>query len=234
MGENKPFKVLLVDDDWDILELLEYNLEKEGFKVKTIEDSYQAVPVAKEFLPDLIILDIMMPHPNGIEICRELRSIKRFEDTYIFFLTAKSESYYQQAALDTGGDDFIEKVVGLRALTYKVKTVLKRRFVIRKSVAELKIGPLIINRRSGSVRIGDMDISLSKPEFELLFFFAQNPRKVISQENLLCNIWGSETYLFDTSIEVYIQNLKKKLGLNIIQRTADNRYKFDLGKSGHW
>ena len=227
MGDKKPFKVLLVDDDWDILELLEYNLEKEGFKVKAIEDSWHAVEVAKEFLPDLIILDIMMPHPNGIEICRELRSLKRFEDTYIFFLTAKSENYYQQAALDTGGDDFIEKVVGLRALTYKVSTVLKRRFVIRKSVPELKIGNLNINRRTSSVRVGDAEVVLSKPEFELLFFFAQNPRKVISHENLLCNIWGSEIYLFDKSIDVYIQNLKKKLGIDLIHKSRDNRYKLD-------
>lgn len=228
MSEKKPFKVMLVDDDRDILELLEYNLEKEGFKVKALDDSWNAIKVANDFCPDLIILDIMMPHPNGIEICRELRSIKRFEDTYIFFLTAKSDSYYQQAALDTGGDDYIEKVVGLRALTYKVSTVLKRKFVIRKSIPVLNIGNLSINRKSSSVRIGDLEITLSKPEFELLFFFAQNPRKVISQENLLCNIWGSEIYLFDTSIDVYIQNLKHKLGLELIYRTIDNRYRLDL------
>ena len=228
MGDKRSFRVLLVDDDRDILELLEYNLEKEGFKVKALEDSWDAVKVARDFLPDLIILDIMMPHPNGIEICKELRSIKRFEDTYIFFLTAKSESYYRQAALDTGGDDFIEKVVGLRALTYKVKTVLKRRFGIRKSVAELEIGNLTISRKSNAVRMGDREIILSRPEFELLFFFAQNPRKIISQENLLRNIWGSEIYLFDTSIDVYIQNLKTKLGLDIIHRTTDNRYRLDI------
>ncbi len=228
MSEKKQLRVLLVDDDWDILELMEYNLEKEGFKVKTLEESWNAVTVAKEFSPDLIILDIMMPHPNGIEICRELRSLKRFEDTYIFFLTAKSESYYQQAALDTGGDDYIEKAVGLRALTHKVSTVLKRRFVIRKSIAELTIGNLCINRRSNSVKLGDHEIFLSKPEFELLFFFAQNPRKVISHQNLLCNIWGSEIYLFDTSIDVYIHNLKKKLGLDLIHRTSDNRYRLDM------
>lgn len=108
MAERKPFRVLLVDDDRDILELVAYNLDKEGFKVKAIEESWNAVKVAKDFSPDLIILDIMMPHPNGIEICKELRSLKRFENIYIFFLTAKSESYYQQAALDTGGDDYIE------------------------------------------------------------------------------------------------------------------------------
>jgi two-component system alkaline phosphatase synthesis response regulator PhoP len=228
MGEKRSFRVLVVDDDRDILELLEYNLEKEGFKVKSLEDSWQAIKVAKEFMPDLVILDIMMPHPNGIEICKELRSLKRFEDTFIFFLTAKSETYYRQAALDTGGDDFIEKVVGLRALTYKVKTVLKRRFVIRKSIPELKIGDMVISRKSSTVRIGDFEVALSKPEFELLFFFAQNPDKIISQENLLNNIWGSEIYLFDTSIEVYIQNLKAKLGLDLIRRTTDKRYRLAI------
>ena len=177
MGEKKPFRVLLVDDDQDILELLEYNLAKEGYKVKALDDSNVAVSVAMDFSPDLIILDIMMPRPNGIEICKELRTIKKFSETYIFFLTAKSESYYQQAALDTGGDDYIEKVIGLRALTYKVSTVLKRRFVIRKSIPELQIGDLSLNRKSGTVRINQQEIKLSKPEFELLFFFAQNPRK---------------------------------------------------------
>lgn len=228
MGDKK-FRILVVDDDRDILELLAYNLEREGFKVKTTEDSRDAVEVANTFFPDLIILDIMMPHPNGIELCREFRSMKRFENTYIFFLTAKSEHYYHEAALDTGGDDYIEKVIGLRALTYKVSTVLKRKFVIRKSIAELSIGNLWINRKSSSVRIGSFEITLSKPEFELLFFFAQNPRKSISKENLLQNIWGSEIYLFDTSIEVYIQNLRKKLGIDLIHRTTDDRYRLNLG-----
>jgi two-component system, OmpR family, alkaline phosphatase synthesis response regulator PhoP len=227
MGEKKLFRVLLVDDDQDILELLKYNLEKEGYKVKTLDDSNVAVSVAVDFSPDLIILDIMMPRPNGIEICKDLRGLKKFADTYIFFLTAKSESYYQQAALDTGGDDYIDKVVGLRALTYKVSTVLKRRFVIRKSIPELHIGDLSLNRKTGAVTINQKEIKLSKPEFELLFFFAQNPRKIISHENLLCNIWGSEVYLFDTSLDVYIQNLRTKLGIDFIRRLDGKRYRFD-------
>ena len=120
---------------------------------------------------------------------------------------------------------YIEKVVGLRALTYKVSTVLKRRFVIRKSVPELQIGDICLNRKANSVRINQQEIKLSKPEFELLFFFAQNPRKIISQENLLCNIWGSEIYLFDTSVDVYIQNLKMKLGIDVIQSFEGQRYR---------
>lgn len=221
--------MLVVDDDYDILDLLEYNLEKEGYKVKTLDDSHQAIEVAKKFLPDLIILDIMMPHPNGIELCREFRSMKQFQDTYIFFLTAKSESYFQQAALDTGGDDYIEKVIGLRALTYKISTVLKRKFIIRKSLRELKVGNLVVKRKSHSVRIGTDEVSLSQPEFELLFFFAQNPKKEITLENLLNNLWGSEIYMLDTSIDAYIQSLIKKTGLNMIHRTDTNHYRFDVG-----
>jgi len=230
MGERKkPFRVLLVDDDLDILELLKYNLEREGYKVKTLADSNAAVGIAKVFSPDLIILDLMMPHPNGIEICKELRNLEQFVNTYIFFLTAKSESYYQQAALDTGGDDYIEKVVGLRALTYKVSTVLKRKFVIRKSIPELHVGNICLNRKAYSVKIEDHEVKLSKPEFELLFFLAQNPRKIISHENLLCNIWGSEVYMFDTSIDGYIQNLRMKLGRNLIQIFDGHSYRLDAG-----
>lgn len=227
MSDKKSFRVLIVDDDCDILELLSYNLQREGFRVRSLEDSHAAVKAAKDFEPDLIILDIMMPHPNGIEICRELRSLKRFADTYIFFLTAKSEDYYQHAALDTGGDDYIEKVIGLRALTYKVNTVLKRKFVIRKSISELKVGNMKICRRSNSVKIGDHEVMLSKPEFELLFFFAQNPHKTITMDNLLHNIWGSEIYLVDTSVDVYIQSLKKKLGYALINRNGDKGYRLD-------
>lgn len=226
MGDKKPFRVLLVDDDRDILELVEYNLEKEGYKVKTLDDSACAVSVAKNFSPDLIILDIMMPHPNGIEICKELRAMKRFADTYIFFLTAKSENYYQQAALDTGGDDYIEKVIGLRALTYKVTTVLKRSFIIRKSIPELQIGNLRLNRKANSVIVDQSHVTLNKPEFELLFFLAQNQGKIITRENLLCNIWGSEIYLVDASIDGYIHNLQTKLGVNVIQTLSGHRYRF--------
>jgi len=226
MGSKKHFRILVVDDDKDILDLLEYNFEREGFKVKTLAHSHEAIRVACEFLPDLIILDIMMPRPNGIEICRELRSMKQFENTYIFFLTAKSESYYHEAALDTGGDDYIEKIVGLRALTNKVSTVLKRRFVIRKGIAELHVGNLTINRKSNVVRVNDLEVVLSKPEFELLYFFAQNPTKIISTESVLQNIWGSEIYLFDTSIDVYIKSLKKKFGFELIHQTGEDRYQF--------
>jgi two-component system alkaline phosphatase synthesis response regulator PhoP len=168
----------------------------------------------------------MMPHPNGIELCREFRSIRRFEDTFIFFLTAKSESYYQQAALDTGGDDYIEKIIGLRALTYKIGTVLREKFVIRKSIRELKIVNLLIKRKSHSVWVDGKEIILNPPEFEVLYFLAQNPNKDISAENLLKNLWGSDLYWVDTSIENYIKNLIDKFGH--IQLLGHHHYRFDV------
>lgn len=227
MGKKKKHRLLVVDDDQDILELLQYNLEKEGYKVKLVADSSRAIDTAIQFHPDLIILDIMMPHPNGIELCREIRKLRTFRDVHIFFLTAKSEGYYKQAALDTGGDDFIEKVMGLRALTNKVACVLRNKFIIRKSIPEIRIGNLIISRRSQSVTISGQRLELSRPEFELLFFLAQNPGKAIATNQLLGSIWGSENYIADGSVDTYLQNLIAKLGLNLIERTPDYRYRFD-------
>jgi len=228
MATKNSYRILVVDDDPDILDLLEYNLEREGFTVATLADSTRAITLAKLFQPDLIILDLMMPPPNGIELCRELRSSKQFKDVYIFFLTAKSEAYFVEAALDTGGDDYIEKIMGLRALTYKVSSVLKKRFVISKRVVEVKIGSLRINRKSNTVKVGAKEIVLSKPEFELLYFFAQNPHKPIAHNNLLHNIWGSEIYLVDNSLDVYIDKLSSKVGMELIRKTTDNKYQLTL------
>ena len=228
MAHKNLSKVLLIDDDTDILELLKYNLEKEGYTVKAVADSTMAVKAALKFLPNLIILDIMMPHPNGIEICKALRQRKEFEETYIFFLTAKSESYYHEAALDTGGDDFIEKVIGLRALTNKVTTVLKGRYTIRKSTTEFQIGKITLNRKSSTVTVRDRQLALNKPEFELLFFLAQNPGKVITRENLLGNIWGSEIFLSNAAVDKYIRDLQFKLGTHVIQTLSADRYRFRI------
>lgn len=228
MGESKPMRILVVDDDEDILQLLKYNLEREGFKVKTVDQSVKALRVAWEFCPDLIILDLMMPHPNGIELCREFRSSKRFQQTYIFFLTAKSESYYQHAALQTGGDDYIEKITGLRSLTHKIISVLKNRYVIRKSVAELTVGGIRINRGTASLRMQSGDeIVLNRNEFELLFFFAQNPGRTITQENLIHILWGSDIFVGDKSIDLIIRNLSSKTGVSLIHKVYDNRYRLD-------
>jgi two-component system alkaline phosphatase synthesis response regulator PhoP len=226
MGDAKIFRVLVVDDDPDILDLLKYNLGKEGYKVKVVGDSAKAIRAARSFSPDLIVLDIMMPHPNGIELCRELRKIRKFEKTYIFFLTARSEPYYQQAALDTGADDYIEKLTGLRLLIHKINAVLENAYVIRKSFRELRVGDIVLDRTSTTIRIGESSISLNKPEFELIYFLAQNSGRSFSLDSLLKSLWGSEFFLSESSLESYIQNLRIKIGGEFIQRTKDFRYRF--------
>ena len=225
---RKANRILLVDDDHDILDLLQYNFEREGFSVKAVDDSTKAIETCVKFSPNLIILDIMMPDISGIELCKRLRDLPDFHDTYIFFLTAKSENYYQQAALDIGGDDFIEKIMGLRALTNKVVTVLKNNFIIRKRIAKLSIGNLTIHRHSSTASVKGHEVSLSKPELELLYFFAQNPRKIITDENLQSNIWGSNIYSISLTLELYIENLSAKLGGKWITCMGDGRYRFNV------
>lgn len=218
MGDSKTFRVLVVDDDKDILDLLEYNLRKEGFRVKILEDSTQTIAEAKTFDPHLIILDMMMPHCNGIDICRDLRTIQSFKEIYIFFLTALSD--HQQEAYKAGADDYIEKLIGLRALTYKVNTVLRSKYVIRKRILHLKVGGLYLDRETNTVSTSERTFTLSQPEFELLFFLVQNNGKRITHKSLIHNIWGSETYLLDASLDNYIISLKKKLGNHFPQHLA--------------
>lgn len=218
-------KILIVDDDKDILDLLKYNLQKEGYQVKTVRNSKKAIETAEHFNPDLIILDIMMPNINGIEVCSSLRENPRFKNTYIFFLTAKSEKYLQIEALEKGGNDYIEKITGLRALTYKVGTVLKNNLVIRKNIKEIDIGDLHIHRATQTVYFKNKEVILPKHEFELLYFFAQNPKKIITQESLLNNIWGSDVYLFAKSVDTYINNIKQKIGAQLIEKVKGDQYR---------
>ena len=226
--EKKNYRILVVDDDTDILDLLSYNLEKEGYKVKTVSDSSKALKAAVSFKPDLIVLDIMMPELNGIEICKQLRQKDTFRNTYIFFLTAKSESYYQVAALDTGGDDFIEKVVGLRILIHRIKTVLNKKLIIRKSISELSIGSIKLNRLKSNVEINGNEVSLSKPEFDLLFFFAQNPKRVIGNESLNESMPAVDSYIAERTIDNYINNLTNKIGRQIIKKVNEGKYKLNF------
>ena len=218
---GKKHRILVVDDDQDILDLLKYNLEKDGFKTRTEDSSERGLITALRFHPDLIILDIMMSGMNGIELCKILRSKPEFINTYIFFLTANSEHGVHERAIDTGGDELIEKIIGLRELSTKIKAVLHEKWAIHKYQSKIRIGDLKIDRKAGEVYMGDRKIILSEPEFELLFFFAQNPRKFIHSKKLLENIWGSNIFSAAQSLNFYLANLSKKLDNRLRQIEED-------------
>lgn len=224
-GEIKG-RVLIIDDDEDILDLLKYNLEKEGFKVKTVQKSSSALRAGTLFMPDLIILDIMMPHPNGIELCRQFRGDKQFDNTIIFFLTANSEKYVYHAAVSTGGDDVIDKMMGLRSLTFKINSVLKKRFVIKKCIAELHIGPLFLRRTSEAVMYNGKEIMISKPEFDLLYFFAQNAGRLVSTESLLHLVWGSDLSFSENIVEQFVNSVNFKSGTILIEKLHGHQFRF--------
>jgi two-component system, OmpR family, alkaline phosphatase synthesis response regulator PhoP len=223
-------RILIVDDDEDILDLLKYNLEREGYEVKTLSKSWKTLNTAKKFSPDLIILDIMMPEKNGIELCRKLRSKERFRDTYIFFLTASAHPY-QQTVYHTGGDDYIEKMIGLKSLIKKISAVLKSDFIIRKSILSIQVGKLQIDRNTNKVVFRGRQLELNKAEFELLFFFAQNPSRDIGIDHIINSIWGSETYIAEPNVETYIHNLKQKFGIPIIHQRRPHKYNLNVSSA---
>jgi two-component system alkaline phosphatase synthesis response regulator PhoP len=221
-------RILIVDDDNDILELLRYNLEQEGYEVCTVSNSLKTVTAARAFLPDLIILDVMMPDLNGVEVCKALRK-SIFKNTYIFFLSARSEDYFQQAVFDTGGDDYIHKVSGLKALTKKIGLVLKYQLNIRKSVGRITIGNVLLNRQDATAIIQNeaMErrvVHLPKMEFELLFLLAQNPDKPIPGDHIIQCLWGSQTFMGEKNIDAYIHNVHMRLGMQLIHRRNDLVY----------
>lgn len=226
---NKPSqKVLVVDDEEPILELLKYNLEKGGYEVRTATDGQIAVDIAKRFHPDLVLLDIMMPKMDGVEACRLLRAIPELQNTYIVFLTARSEEYSEVAAFDVGADDYITKPIKPRALMSRITALFRRESKKKSSTSQIKIGDLLIDRTSYTIKVKDKEISLPKKEFELLFFLAQNPNKVFSRDDLLQNIWGSDVYVLARTVDVHIRKVREKIGDDYITTVKGVGYKFHL------
>lgn len=221
-------KVLVVDDEEPILELLKYNLEKVGYEVKTAIDGAKAVEIAKKFLPDLVLLDIMMPKMDGVETCRRIREIPEMEKTFVVFLTARSEEYSEVAAFDVGADDYITKPIKPRALMSRISALFRRDSKIASPTSVIEIGDLKIDRISYTVSVKDREMNLPKKEFELLFFLAQNPNKVFSREDLLNNIWGSDVYVLARTVDVHIRKVREKIGDDYITTVKGVGYKFSL------
>lgn len=228
MGNKQMHKVLVVDDEEPILELLKYNLEKVGYEVKTAIDGAKAVEIAKKFLPDLVLLDIMMPKMDGVETCRRIREIPEMEKTFVVFLTARSEEYSEVAAFDVGADDYITKPIKPRALMSRISALFRRDSKIASPTSIIEIGELKIDRISYTVSVKEREINLPKKEFELLFFLAQNPNKVFSREDLLNNIWGSDVYVLARTVDVHIRKVREKIGDDYITTVKGVGYKFSL------
>jgi len=224
MGSKQSQKILVVDDEEAIRELLKYNLQKAGFEVKTASDGEEAVDIAKEFLPSVVLLDIMMPKMDGVEACRRLRDNPQLQKTYIIFLTARAEEYSEVAAFEVGADDYITKPIKPRALVSRIQALFRRNH--KKSSDTVVAGDLIIDRASYTVRHNGKEISLPKKEFELLFFLAQNPNKVFSRDELLQNIWGSDVYVLARTVDVHIRKVREKIGDDYITTVKGVGYKF--------
>lgn len=226
MADDQRLRILLVDNDEDLLELLKYNFRKEGFRVKTVSSVEKAMRAVKKFQPALIVLDVIMPDGNGIDLCKRIRQLSDFKNTFIFFLSARSENICRQQAFDTGADDFIEKLSGLRALTNKVNAVLKKKYVIKKRISELASEELVVDKKAEAVYLKGKEMSLSAPEFEILFFLMQNPNTVIPRKDLIKIIWGSELFVLDSSVETYLHSLQRKLGPKFIETVHHGHYRF--------
>ena len=227
---NKQHRVLIVDDEPDILDLLDYNLSKEGYRVKTASNGKKAVDLAGKFLPDPILLDIMMPHQDGVETCRQIRENPDLYNTFIVFLTARSEEYSEVAAFDTGADDYITKPIKPRALISRIGAMFRREAKKGQKSAKINAGNLIIDRTSYTVTVNDEPITLPKKEFELLYYLVQNPDKVHSRDDLLQNIWGSDVYVLARTVDVHIRKVREKIGSDYIVTVKGVGYKFGAGE----
>lgn len=222
-------KILIVDDEPDILELIEYNLKKEGYQVFLASNGQDGINVAKKVQPDLIILDIMMPKMDGIEACRLMRAIPEFKNTFMVFLTARSEEYSEIAGFNVGADDYIAKPIKPRALVSRINAILRRN-VSSDEVSEnkLEIGDLVIDRESYLVYQGGEKVVLAKKEFELLYLLASKPGKVYTREAILKNIWEDSVVVTNRTIDVHIRKLREKLGENYVSTVKGVGYKFEL------
>ena len=218
---------MVVDDEPDILELLQYNLTKEGFEVRTAENGKRALEVARAFQPNIILLDIMMPVMDGVEACRLLKEIPALNNSFIVFLTSRSEEYSEVAAFDVGADDFINKPIKPRALMSRINALFRRSKTPMEEMLPIHVGDLIIDKSSYSVSLNGKQLVFPKKEFELLLFLAQNPNKVFSRDDLLINIWGSDVYVLSRTVDVHIRKVREKIGEGYISTTKGVGYKFE-------
>ncbi|MFU1857097.1 DNA-binding response regulator [Sphingobacterium sp. CZ-UAM] len=229
MSSSKQ-KILIVDDEKDILDLIAFNLNREGYQVSTAQNGEEAIQVAKQVNPDLIILDVMMPKMDGIEACRIMRAMPEFKSTFMVFLTARSEEYSEIAGFHVGADDYIAKPIKPRALMSRINAILRRNASEESdSTAQdkIEIADLVIDRDSFLVYKGEQKIVLAKKEFELLYLLASKPNKVFTREQILKSIWEDSVVVTNRTIDVHIRKLREKIGDDYVTTVKGVGYKFD-------
>ena len=225
----KDKKILLVDDEQDILEILSYNLEKEGYKVFTANNGNEGIAKAKEIIPDLILLDVMMPEKDGIETCQEMRQIKELQKTLIVFLSARAEEFSQLAGYDAGANHYIVKIIKPKVLISKVNALLQLSTQVSESQSKvLELGDLIIDKDNFKVTKAGENLLLPKKEFDLLYLLASNSQKVFKREEILDKVWGNDVIVGERTIDVHIRRLREKLGDDSIQTLKGIGYKLTV------
>ncbi|MDO9136995.1 MAG: response regulator transcription factor [Lutibacter sp.] len=225
--KNSDIKILLVDDEPDILEIVGYNLKNEGYKIYTAKNGIEAIEKAKKHEPHLIILDIMMPEMDGIEACEKIRATKGLENVLVTFFTARSEDYSQMAGFDVGADDYITKPIKPKVLISKIKALLRRVDDVANSASEkVKIGEFIIDREEYVIIKNGEKLSLPRKEFELFALLASKPGKVFKRDDILNQVWGNEVVVGGRTIDVHIRKLREKLGDENFKTIKGVGYKF--------
>lgn len=221
----KGKKILLIDDEQDILEILSYNLEKEGYQVFTANNGNEGIVKAKEIIPDLILLDVMMPEKDGIETCQEMCQIKELQKTLIVFLSARSEEFSQLAGFDAGANDYIVKIIKPKVLISKVNALLQLTTQVAEQSKLIELGDLVIDKDNFKVTKNGEHFLLPKKEFDLLYLLASNTQKVFKREEILDKVWGNDVIVGERTIDVHIRRLREKLGDNSIQTLKGIGYK---------
>ena len=219
-------KILIVDDDPDIIEILTYNLSNEGYNVKSAVNGIEALKKAKKFIPDIILLDVMMPEMDGIEACSNLREIESLSKSMIIFLSARGEDFTQIAAFDAGADDYINKPVKPKILLKKISSISRRILSENNNTSNIIVGSLVIDRESYSVTHEKDEITLPRKEFELLYLLASKPGKVLTRDEIMFKVWGTQVVVGDRTIDVHVRKLREKIGEKYIKTIKGVGYKF--------
>ncbi len=229
--ENNQFKILLVDDEKDVVEFLGYNLQKEGYQVFSASNGKEAITQANEVQPHLIILDVMMPEMDGIEACIEIRKLPLLKNAIIIFLTARGEDYSQIAGFEAGGDDYVTKPIKPKVLVSRVKALL-RRYKDEETIEDvIKFNDLIIDKERYIVIKSGEELTLPKKEFDLLLVLAGKPNKVLTRDEIYAKVWGSEVIVGDRTIDVHVRKLREKIGSSVIKTIKGVGYKFETEAS---